>query len=181
VIWSGSNILTDNNFEQNSDGITNVFWWGSKTPNPSGNSEGNNGTGVSSDADWPLENQPCPSGWRLPTKGELERLLELDMRTIISPVRGIEIYDSKKYPDEDSSKLFLPTAGWVSGKNGHAYEVNVGYYWSSTRSGSSAYVLIFTPGNTVGSTPTAQVVLRAHDGKNPDAMSVRCVRAKDDI
>jgi hypothetical protein len=76
-------------------------------------------------------NNPCPSGWRLPTEAEWEAERTTD-------------FTSNNGAGAFGSVLKLPVAGIRGGSNGSLYFVGSrGYYWSSTVSGTSARNLTF--------------------------------------
>ena len=97
-------------------------------------------------------NNPCPSGYRLPTENELnsER----------------QSWSSSNATGAYGSPLKLPAAGYRSNIIGSLYSVgSSGHYWSSTVDGSDAYNLRFYSSNaSMGSSD------RAH------GFSVRCVK-----
>ncbi|MBK8626599.1 MAG: hypothetical protein IPN86_13840 [Saprospiraceae bacterium] len=81
------------------------------------------------------ENNPCPSGFRLPTNAEWEQ-----ERLTWSPSNSYGAF---------ASPLKLPMAGYrLSSNGGFSYVGNVGSYWSSTANGSNANALYFTDGYT---------------------------------
>ena len=113
------------------------------TPNNGNSWDGKFITHVSSPYDWLSSqnnnlwqgingtNNPCPSGYRLPTENELnsER----------------QSWSSNNPAGAYSSPLKLPIAGGRSGNSGSLSFLG-GYYWSSTVDGSDAYFLIFNSG-----------------------------------
>jgi uncharacterized protein (TIGR02145 family) len=82
-------------------------------------------------------NNPCPSGYRLPTNTELNQ-----ERLSWSPNNSAGAF---------ASPLKLPLAGYRLGANGNGSFINVGslgYYWSSTVIGQQAHNLIFNSSGT---------------------------------
>jgi len=113
-----------------------------------------------SDKTWETTNDPCPAGWRVPTKAELEGL-GTGTWTIQNGVNGRQ-FGTKP------NQIFLPAAGHRSFNDGKLNRVGEnGGYWSSTEQGSydiDAYCLGF------GSSAFG---FSAYDKRF--GMSVRCV------
>lgn len=107
---------------------------------PSNDELWNNGTDEN-----PIKTEfdPCPTGWRVPTKGELEELLS--NHSLISPltdkVKGMWFSGIYTYL-ECVPHFFLLAAGYREGYDGNLYNVSYqsslysgnycGYYWSSS-------------------------------------------------
>ncbi|MCL2290114.1 MAG: fibrobacter succinogenes major paralogous domain-containing protein [Bacteroidetes bacterium] len=80
-------------------------------------------------------NDPCPDGWRLPTKTELAMLGDGQWTT--TPVSG-------RYFGSGTNILFLPAAGFHSNLNGALVYVGThGFYGSSSTNGADASCLYF--------------------------------------
>ena len=91
---------------------------------------------------WSSSNDPCPSGWRVPSKVELESLLaKFDRFTTFSGVNGAFFKDGAK-------EIFLPVVGQRDAANGSLYVDGIyTEYWSSTPDASNnGYTLVFNYG-----------------------------------
>jgi uncharacterized protein (TIGR02145 family) len=74
---------------------------------------------------WEEENDPCPTGWRVPTNSELMSLLNAGSRwTSLNDVSG-RLYGS------DDNLIFLPATGYRDYSNGTLVK-GTGNYWSNT-------------------------------------------------
>ena len=107
---------------------------------------------------WYQAQNACPQGWRLPTENELRSLVNVGSQWIWRGNVNGRLFGTAP------NQIFLPTAGWRSDNTGGFYNIGeVGMYWSSTRSGSSAQCLWF--GDEIGT------------GYNDPqrSLSVRCV------
>ena len=94
---------------------------------------------------WLAANNPCPAGWRVPTKEELS-LLDTDNVTSEWTIEnGI---NGRRFTDKTTNNsIFLPAAGYRSYNDGTLNDAgSFGYYWSSTESSSGAYYLYFNSG-----------------------------------
>ena len=98
------------------------------------------------------ENNPCPSGFRIPTNAELNQ--ERASWTAQSSVGAI------------SSPLKLPVAGFRNRSTGTLYNVGSnGRYWSSTVSSANARSLDFSSGSA-----------NMYSDPRPSGYSVRCIK-----
>jgi uncharacterized protein (TIGR02145 family) len=94
-------------------------------------------------------NDPCPTGFRVPTHAQWQAVLN----TSLNPTRSLvgtwtdsnTNYGSGLRVGSGSIGLFLPAAGWRDELDGRLnFRGSDGNYWSSTESGSSARYMYFT-------------------------------------
>ena len=142
----------------------NVAWnttgaLGGATPGGSWN------TSTSYPSNW--NTQPCPDGYRLPTKAEFETLIN---SSTVSRGGG---WSSSDYGyikfTSGSNSVEFPAVGWrYNSSSGTLYTAgDEGHYWSSVANGSDhAYSLWFISSN-----------LSVYNGRyKTNGFSVRCVR-----
>jgi uncharacterized protein (TIGR02145 family) len=109
---------------------------------------------------WERENDPCPDGWRVPTRAELASLGNGVWTN--TPTAG-------SFFGSDENSIFLPAAGARYNSTGEHYSVyKGGLYWSSTANavyGGYCFYLLFDNTNAI-----------SHFSINPAyGFSVRCV------
>ncbi len=120
--------------------------------------------GGTEDAPKKTANDPCPEGWRIPTRKELGTLGRTIPGTGDAQQKGCWCYGAAS-TDQAKAKLFLPAAG-IRLANGKAYNRNeTGGYWSSQANNRLAYYLCVTKVST-GTSPLQRAA----------GASVRCVQ-----
>lgn len=121
-------------------------------------------------------NDPCPSGWRVPTYSELNVLItdHSDWPTTndgqigyyYSGVLTTTVYDTHPL-GEDKPQVFLPAAGYRNGKSGRATERDKeAFYWSSRPSNNNTSHLLFF----------GQYNVEMRNYSRADGYTVRCVQ-----
>jgi len=115
---------------------------------------------------WAKANDPCPTGWRVPTQEELESLLSA-ISVVSGPLDELNGVTGRYFGSGDE-KLFLPAAGYRDDCTGTLLNAgSFGYYWSSTANSSEdAYSLAFVSGYDAGV---------YGEGSRSFGFSVRCV------
>jgi uncharacterized protein (TIGR02145 family) len=110
---------------------------------------------------------PCPAGWRVPTRAELLALIGNDSdkgNWTTKDGQNGRWFDGTTNTDQTTG-VFLPAAGYRRDEGSAGFRGGYGYYWSSTPGGDNASYLFFGTGNAFTSSNT-----RAY------GLSVRCVR-----
>ena len=127
------------------------------------------------DAPLKTANDPCPSGWRVPTYSELNVLItdHSDWTTndgqigyYYSGVLTTTVYDTHPL-GEDKPQVFLPAAGYRNGKSGNATNRDFSaYYWSSCPSNNNTSHLLYFD----------QYNVEMRNYSRGDGYTVRCVQ-----
>jgi len=87
---------------------------------------------------WEKSNDPCPSGWRVPTHEEHQSLVAAGTET--ATLNGV----SGRYFGTGSQKVFYPYSGYLFADG--SLNPNGGYYWSNTLypdNSEFVYILVF--------------------------------------
>ena len=154
----------------NSESNANNFYLGGKDEDYDWKSSGG-GLWVSGTEDAPVKTKydPCPEGWRVPTRKELEALScnysSWTTNELNQP--GRRFFGSSLYSKE-VHQVFFPAAGYRNGRFSDAqYRGKYGYYWSSDPyySNRLAYHLYFSDENA-----------NRTEGYRAGGLSVRCVQ-----
>jgi len=145
VKWAKRNVDKPGTFAATPEDAGMFYQWNRKvgwsSTDPMVNS---NGGTIWDDSDpegdtWEKANDPCPTGWRVPTLEELQSLVDASSKWIRE--NGV---NGRVFGNGDNL-LFLPAAGYRSFTSGSVnYVGTYGNYWSRSSSGTSAYLLHFS-------------------------------------
>lgn len=151
VRWAACNVASPGTFASSSEASGSLYQWNSKTvwaatgTVTGWDSSWNGGFTTPSASDtWAKANDPSPAGYRVPTKAELQTLL--DVTKVTSTWTTQNGVNGRKFTDIASGKsIFLPAPGYRPDYNGTLdYATYNGVYWSNTVGASSiAYALLF--------------------------------------
>jgi uncharacterized protein (TIGR02145 family) len=165
VTWATRNVAAPGTFAANPEDPGMFYQWNRKTAwAATGEVTGwdsSNPTGT----EWDAANDPSPAGYRVPTRAELESLLDKSkVRNEWTTHNGVT---GRKFTDiATGNSVFFPAAGYrysFDGALGGAGEY--GSYWSSTEGVSSyAYSLSFVSSDA-----------SVYFGNRTGGRSVRCV------
>ena len=143
VRWATRNVDEPGTFAPTSESAGKFYQWNRKKAwNTTDSIVVGWDNSVAKGTKWKKINDPCPSGWRIPTH---EETLKLSDRSKVSSEWMIEnSVNGRKFTDIASgNSIFLPALGNRAISNGEINGSN-GIYWSSTRViGGGAYGLIF--------------------------------------
>ena len=137
VVWASCNVTARGTFAANPEASGMFYRWNRKrswsvtNPMTSYIGDATDDSTTSTGTTWEKSNDPSPSGWRLPTRGEQQTLLDTDKVTSEWVTQnGIS---GRKFTDKISgNSIFLPAVGYRD-DSGALYGAGTsGYYWSST-------------------------------------------------
>jgi uncharacterized protein (TIGR02145 family) len=114
-------------------------------------------------------NDPCPTGYRVPTSAEWTAVNTNNTasRTGTFTLGPTEYGSALHYgPNASTKALTLPAAGYRSDTNGSlSSRGNYGFYWGSTENGTNAFGLVFN----------SSTVYPASYGNRTGGFSLRCI------
>jgi len=142
VTWATRNVDKPGTFAAKPEVPGMFYQWnrpiGWSATDPIVNSNDGTNWDNSMPAGYSWETNVCPSGWRIPTRSELQNLIYSGSSW--STLNGVNGY----FFGNGNQKVFFPAAGSRSIGGTLICEGDVGYYWSSTRNGNDdAYILDF--------------------------------------
>ncbi|MDR1226063.1 MAG: leucine-rich repeat protein [Prevotellaceae bacterium] len=178
ITWAAFNVDAYQTFAARPDIYTKFYQWSKATAwAATGDVSGWSGYSYSSSTSsttWTVN--PCPSGWRLPTRAEFEALHNTGTSWVYASARGNDVEGRFYGPNHATCTMnnlngcvFLPACGYRSASFGYLWSQDeVGYYYSSTESdrNDSAYTLRFTSDD---SNP-------ANNINKWEGFSIRCVK-----
>ena len=143
VLWAHCNVNTPGTFASQPYELGKFYqWnrrkgWASTGQYPGGTWDTSTPTGNT----WEKVNDPCPRGWRAPTRAELDSLI--NSGSFWGELNGV----SGRFFGNGDQKLFFPAAGLRQYNNGWLYYAGThGAYWSwqAWVGTSSSYYMEFT-------------------------------------
>ncbi len=151
IVWATRNVNAPGTFAATPESAGMFYKWGSGTgwsaTNPMTSSPVDKKWGdvaPENGDNWPAANDPCPAGWRVPTKEEQGTLFDdTKVTRVWTQKSGIKGYI---FTDIASNKsIFLPAAGARNYQSTLIIVGVLGYYWSSSYDSSSyAWALSFS-------------------------------------
>ena len=111
---------------------------------------------------WSRQNDPCPEGWRMPTRAELQSLKNAG----ISDFTQLNGVYGRYFGTTMLNSIFLPASGLRLDRTGALRDVGTwGDYWSNTRNGTNRAMTL-----SVGRSSSGMSIVNRSLG-----FSVRCV------
>ena len=173
VVWAECNVDAPGTFAASAESNGKIYQWNSKKAWPDTGDVADWVAIVPDGSDWSPANDPCPTGWHVPTYWELGTLL--DTNNVTNMWVNFNGVNGRMFTDKVSgASIFLPATATRDATDGLLYPADneVGYYWSSSASTTSVWTLMvynLTEYNTSGSR------IIDINGRSL-GMPVRCVR-----
>ncbi len=173
TVWAGSNLAAAGVFADSAVDYGALFQWGRNVALEyvSGTSGGWNVTAAANDqwiegARGPAD--PCPIGWRVPTKAEYDDLYNTTHAAVSKPWSDVEGIGTLEFTSTDGKTLTFTDAGYRDLNGAIRYRGVSGNYWNATLSGTNASHLNFNSSYVNGTV--------ARYAQKVYANAVRCVR-----
>ena len=144
VKWATRNVDKPGTFAVTSENAGMFYQWNRKTAWPATDKISGWNSSTPTSSAWERDNDPSPSGWRIPTFTELQKLCDTDNVTFEWIDK--DGFIGGKFTDKSTgNSLFLSAAGCRLADDGTLYDAgSYGYYWSSTAYDTdNDYILLF--------------------------------------
>lgn len=132
IVWAQYNVDAPGRFTARPEDSGCFYQWNRKKPWPVTGDVTDWDTTLPSGDSWEQANDPCPEGWRVPTKEELTTLLDatkiIFQKNTVNGIPGDLVIDRTS-----GNTIFLPAIG-SRDPTGATDAYGIGYYWSSTPS-----------------------------------------------
>jgi len=142
IRWATRNVAAPGRFAQNATDAGMFFQWNRRTAWSASDPMVSSPAGTTwdsthaTDGTWARTNDPCPRGWRVPTRAEFDALLNAGYQwTTQSGVNGT-VFGS------GNNTLFLPAAGSRNPEDGALFNT-LGHYWSSSPNTYNAWAAMY--------------------------------------
>jgi uncharacterized protein (TIGR02145 family) len=131
VHWATRNVDIPGTFTKKPENAGMFYQWNRKKAWPTDTREVSGWDNSMAHGDiWEKANDPCPTGWRLPTSEEIKKLCDTNKVKqqewiVINGVRCEKITDKA-----NGNYILMPAVGSRHGNDGKRYHLSFGYYWS---------------------------------------------------
>jgi len=152
VDWATRNVDAPGTFVENPESLGMFYQWGRNIGWSSTDPMINSNGGTEWDSSfytgdtWTRANDPCPQGWRVPTREEIQTLG--DANNVTSEWASVNGINGRTFTDTNTNNtIFFPAVGWRNNFTDGALTLTDanGVYWSSTFNDTSvAWLLTFS-------------------------------------
>ncbi len=165
VEWAETNVDAPGAFAATPNDPGRLYQWGIDIAYPIASQSDWNTTAYDGNS-WDNGDGPCPEGWRLPTREEVEKLIDETKVTYQWIDASASQSAGMKYTDNSSGKsIFLPAVGYLNYENGALTEAGTnGNYWTGEASSNASKLWL-----------ERDATDRGNSNRN-FAFSVRCVK-----
>ncbi|MDE5638645.1 MAG: hypothetical protein K2I47_02445, partial [Odoribacter sp.] len=131
VCWAKSNVGEPGTFAATPESYGMLYQWNRKKGWSATEAVSGWDSSLPSGTCWDAANDPCPSGWRVPTIGEFDALLDnTNVTSIMASQNGV---GGRKFTDNTTgNSIFLPGVYYRNSNDAISHSVNHGFYWSSS-------------------------------------------------
>ena len=148
IVWAACNVDAFGTFAANPEDAGMFYQWNRPTAWAVTGTVSGWDSSNPSGTEWEAANDPCPTGWRVPTTADFLALSNTANVTYAwTTLNGV---DGGRFTDKTSDAwIFFPAAGYRNSSNGALNSAGShAYYWSSTQSSSTnAYYLNSSSGS----------------------------------
>jgi uncharacterized protein (TIGR02145 family) len=148
VKWATRNVDTFGTFATKPENAGMIYQWNHKAAWPTTGDIISWYTIPPKSTAWAKANDPSPAGWRIPTFGEINTLL--DANKVSNEWIAINNVNGRKFTDKVSGKsIFLPAVGFRDDNGMLLWAGSNGHYWSTSQPVSDgAPYLVFNSNRT---------------------------------
>lgn len=143
--WATCNVDVPGSFTTSPESVGKYYQWNRSNAWAATGPVADWDSSIPSGSTWEKSNSPCPAGWRLPTKTEIQSLIDSGSTWVVKGgVKGRQF-------GSGANTIFLPAVGYRHRSDGTITSAGYyGDYWSGTQlDGSHAYILFFASANTI--------------------------------
>jgi uncharacterized protein (TIGR02145 family) len=129
VHWATRNVGAPGQFVDNYWDAGMFYRWNEQTAYPSTGSVDGYPTNLPAEGDWTAANNPCPNGYRLPTKAEQDVLNQAGTKSRYKLLWDNDKHGMIIYDNQSRQAMFLPAAGYRDATGVVSFAGSAGYYW----------------------------------------------------
>jgi len=140
VKWATRNVAIPGTFAAKPEDKGMFYQWNRKKPWAAEGDVVGWDTSVPTGRTWATTNDPCPEGWRLPTREEFNSLIniandkyvKLEEKVTYEQIIQNGVAGGKFTDKATGNSIFFPATG-IRDNNGSLYNRGAGYYWTKSQ------------------------------------------------